>query len=355
MAGLRKKKPNLKSNIVALLESRSLGLVRTEDEKFAIFKAKVDEFACFFCQVVPRKTPRYNRWVYKSVEKGHDSDSEIIKIVCRDCRKYQARKMTYHQRRIFKDVTFKRDKFLENLFSTLPTSCKARNYGCQFVEYVEKIEEHEDECEFREVICPIYDCFEVINCRVSLKDILEEHLKMGNLETPHENRCLEYRNCFSEHCIDLKTPSPTVEIDGSKFKFKFIKGVRETCINRLEHFYFDGKTFLCHIEYNYNFERELKDKCSFTLWIQLIGSRSQAKNYISRIQVGNPDVEAYSYTGPIKCIDNSKWSALFEDFGLCIPLFKRPPQLEDTLFNKISANEISADVEVEMKKIGPKR
>ena len=55
MAGLRKKKPNLKSNIVALLESRSLGLVRTEDEKFALFKAKVDEFACFSAKLCLEK------------------------------------------------------------------------------------------------------------------------------------------------------------------------------------------------------------------------------------------------------------------------------------------------------------
>ena len=341
MAGLSKKKPNLKSNILAFLESRSLGLVRTEDEKFALFKAKVDEFTCIFCGVVPRK--RHTKWVYKSVEKAYDSDYLITEndIACRDCRKGEGRRaITYSPMRIFK-----RDKSLENLFSTLPTSCKARKYGCQFVEYVEKIGEHEDECEFREVICPISNC----RCNISLKDLLEDHLKLSNLELLTSD---DERNWFYEHFKDLKTPSPTVEIDGSKFKFKFKKGVGNTCCQRVEHFHFDGKTFLCHVDYNLDGQ---EDSSSFSLWIQLIGSRSQAKNYISWIQVGNPDVKAYSYTGPIKCIDDDRIDTFFEYFGLCIRIFEKGPQIEETLFNKISANEISADVEVEMKKIGPKR
>ena len=348
MAGPNEKKPNLKSNIVALLESRSLGLARTEDEKFALFKAKVDDFACVFCEVVPRK--RHRKWVFRYYEIGHDSDSKIMKIACGDCRKYEIREMTLYER-LYKDETFKQDKVLENLFSTLPTSCKAWKYGCQFVEYVEKIGEHEDKCEFRGVICPISDCFERnAESRISLKE-LEEHLNMGKFETPHDNHTLDDRNCFYEHCIDLKTPSPTVEIDGSRFKFKFKKGVGITCCQRVEYFHFDGKTFLCHVDY----DLELEEGSSFCLWIQLIGSRSEAKNYISWIQVGNPEIEAYSYTGSIKCIDDDKNEVFYSHFGLCIRIFEKGPQIEEALFNKISANEISADVEVEMKKIGPKR
>ena len=83
------------------------------------------------------------------------------------------------------------------------------------------------------------------------------------------------------------------------------------------------------------------------------GFKISSKNYISWIQVGNPEIEAYSYTGSIKCIDDDKDEVFDSHFGLCLRIFEKGPQIEEALFNKISANEISANVEVEMKKIEP--
>ena len=335
------------SNVLALLESRSLQL-RTKDEKFAVFKASVDnKFTCTHCRIVPRKPQKKNyptvqilqdgsrveyvpTWIH--LYKESDPKSKIRKIACDKC--YSMEHSIRYERsseeaKRFRE-TLKKDKFLQDLLPTLPTSCKARKHGCQFVEFLDKMKEHEEECEFREVPCPVAFCYSIQLSK------LTEHLKEGQIFFEDMN--------IDEHNFDLNTTSPNVKIEGSKFKFKFERHVENIGTTHFEHFRFDGKTFLCQMMHN-------TDEQFVGFWIQLVGSRAEAKNYRCWIQVGNPDYEVYTYKGKIKCINDDMWKTFEERSGMNVGICD-----ESELWwteEGDDENWVYVDVEVEMKKVGP--
>ena len=85
-------------------------------------------------------------------------------------------------------------------------------------------------------------------------------------------------------------------------------------------------------------------------WIQLIGSRSEAKNYRSWIQVGDPGKEIYWYEGKIKCINDPVWETFEERHGMNIGICD-----DNELWwqDEEDENWVYVNVEVEIKKDGP--
>ena len=83
--------------------------------------------------------------------------------------------------------------------------------------------------------------------------------------------------------------------------------------------------------------------------IQLVGSRSEAKNYRSWIQVGDPDHEVvHTYKGKIMCIDDKVFDLFDDRVGMFIGITDKSKMWQDEGDGWHSVN-----VEIEMEKVGP--
>ena len=99
-----------------------------------LFDEISNHVACHVCKIAPRKPP-----IFRSMEKG---------IICFDCKGKQGFSLTLYQR----------DLILEKILIRLPTSCRYKVNGCDFVQDGKIIGSHEDECQFRNVYCNVSDC-----------------------------------------------------------------------------------------------------------------------------------------------------------------------------------------------------
>ena len=108
--------------------------IRFEAEK-KILDEVADEVACSICKIFPRDFP-----LYASPEGN---------IVCFTCKNASPEK-NYQQN----DLT----RAMEKMLSNLPKACKFRNKGCKIAANLNSIEYHEEDCEFRDILCPETFC-----------------------------------------------------------------------------------------------------------------------------------------------------------------------------------------------------
>ena len=274
--------------------------------------------ACYFCKVVPRKGPIYqsNELIPKNEESNDESERPakrprlmVQKIACEDCFKPT------------RGTNFQRSVNLENtLYAFSVTSCKFRKSGCKVIQDLKNIEYHEEDCEFRDILCPFGYCKETI----SLSE-LKRHLK--------------------NHNIDLNNADSYTVVNDKVFKLNAITADHnvDDDINeqRQFHHFFrqNGKIFFIQLDINWqNEEKEL-----FMIWIQLCGSKYEAKNYDCFIQIGDSHGRSM-FKGPVRSLDDDKDEAFDKQYGLVVSW---------DFAKKFIDDEDSLTVEIEIEDLKP--
>ena len=110
--------------------------IKFETEK-KILDEVADEVACSICKIVPREIPLY-------MSPGGN-------IVCSKC-KHANPRANFKQN----ELTRAMDKVLQSL----PKTCKFRKDGCKIAANLNSIEYHEEDCEFRDILCPLLFCMD---------------------------------------------------------------------------------------------------------------------------------------------------------------------------------------------------
>ena len=245
-----------------------------------LFEAVAENVVCSYCEVVPRKGPIYQKEPKR--QKLNEGDKDTRKIRCGEC----LPKPEKHK-------SFQRNVALEKMLYAYPiTYCKFRKNDCKIVQDLKNIEYHEEDCKFRDILCPMFDC----NNIVSLKN-LDNHLKE------------------SHRFINFDIEDEFLEIEGNVFKFKDFNDDDDDSSDdssdedHFRHFRYNGDLFLVHID--------SKSK-THTFWIQIWGSKFEAKNYNWSIQIGDSTHGRCMFQGPVKSLDDDKNEALEKQYGLVV-------------------------------------
>ena len=138
--------------------------------KRKLFDKIANDVTCFVCQIVPRKAP-----IFRSTNGT---------IVCSLCKSSV-------------NADFHQDFTLEKMLFDLPISCKFQKNDCKIVLDRCSIENHEEDCEYRNIYCVYEVCNEICPARE-----LSDHLK-------------------NKHQMDISLPSKYVEENGSYYFVKF--------------------------------------------------------------------------------------------------------------------------------------
>ena len=147
--------------------------------KKELFEKMASKLTCNFCKNVPRDGPIYQ-------------NAEGVSI-CSICKKSNPLTGYFHQ--VFG---------FEEMFQNLPVSCRFRKNDCQVIQNRKNIEYHEEDCEYRDVLCINKFCKEFC-AFVKLTD----HLK-------------------NNHNLDLFAQNKNVEWNGSKIIAKIpLKNLRK--------------------------------------------------------------------------------------------------------------------------------
>ena len=246
--------------------------------KKELFEAIVDNVVCSYCEVVPRKGPIYQS--KELIPKNEDSDDEserpakrpkimVRKISCGECLPNPD-----------EDKRFQRNVALENMLFAYPiTSCKFRRNDCKIVQDLKNIEYHEEDCQFRDVHCPLYFCDFIVPVSDLKKHILEIH----DFDIENEDSDL----VINDKVFTLKNSNIYDENEDGNYR---------------EFYYFRQDKNLFVIQLYYTFE---SDKECLMIWIQLWGSKFEAKNYNCLIQMGDSTHGRFMFKGPVKSLDDS--------------------------------------------------
>jgi len=247
--------------------------VKFETEK-KILDEVADEVACSICKTVPREIPLY-------VSPGGS-------IVCSTCK--NAKPDANFQQT---DLTRAMDKVLSNL----PRTCKFRKNGCKIAANLNSIEYHEEDCDFRDIMCPNSFCKETY----AFKHLLD-HMK-------------------TKHNFDITGPNPPhAEFEQNGYKFT-MKSKQILSLNKMLEEgpskivwicryigLVSGKKFLL----NYKIDPAFRIPAYQTsrhvfFWVQIIGSKFETKNFKYSLKVEDPRFEeTYYYKGYVKSLDDKK-------------------------------------------------
>ena len=247
------------------------------------FDLIADHIACNYCKIVPRKSPIY-----------HSSAGSIVCEKCKNNREH----LSFHRNNI--TIAF------EKMLFTLPRSCQFMKNGCKIVlDSNDSIVYHEEDCEYRDILCIFAFCKEICSAKQ-----LQNHVK-----TEHKN-------------LDITLPSTKIQKCGSNFNLKSTE-IPKLLKDKTHRSRWDPLTF----EYNekkFFFQAEIGSaKKSIMIWIQLFGSKFEAKNFHYWIQVGDLTVGKTNHEGPVKSIDDNKTEVFESQIGLLIPFALLEKCLQD--------------------------
>jgi len=237
--------------------------------KKELFEAIADNAVCSRCKVVPRKGPIYQ------------SRTDINDILCEECYDEESYDIVY----------FDQCGTLEKtLYGYQVTSCKFRKNGCKVIQDLKNIEYHEEDCEFRDILCPYLFCKDVISFNA-----LKEH--------------------FSQSHFDLDDDSKVDEIKGKIMKLEEPEiQEREEEGSRALFFYKQyEKLFILHVQ-----TLTLPQQNSVVIWVQLYGSKFEAKNYNFTIKMGDSTHGQCMFKGAVKSLDDDKNEAFEKQYGLIV-------------------------------------
>ena len=238
------------------------------ETKKEMFDQVADEVTCNICKIVPRKIPLYM--------------SPGGSVVCCDCRESNPGRNFVRN-----SVTIA----LEKVLSNLPRACKFRKNDCKIALELANIEYHEEDCQLREVTCPMQFCTD--NC---LFNAVSDHLK-------------------TKHNFDLSIPNKGVQklVEDKKLA-TFVVKCREITKEEFDpsrpgwglgwrHIVKLGsifeKTFLLHFEVN-------AAKKTALFWVQIIGSKFETKNFKYSIQIEDKEFGTNIYKNYVISLDHNK-------------------------------------------------
>ena len=203
-------------------------------------------------------------------------------------------------------------------------ACQYRKNDCKIVQDPQNISYHEEECEFRDVECVLGNCPEIVAYSNLTKHLDEVHEK--NVFTPSGIRNAEKTGEILIKCDVLeKNFSPR----SNGRPWRLLVGP----------ILFNEKHFLLQSEIN-----PAKD---FVLaWMQMYGSRFEAKNYRYSIQLQEKeDLGTPIYKGPMKSLDDRKTDVFTSKVGLVVPL---------DVLKKHLGNETKIAFEIKIEDLKPK-
>ena len=238
------------------------------------FKKVAPSLTCHFCKIVPKQGPLY---ISKNADEGDK------RIACQDC-KFE---------KLPQSVPM---PCTENILEALPlAACRYRKNNCQIVQDPKNISYHEEECNFRDVECIVRRCLEIVSVENITKHLFEEHsFNLKNtviMESGQMTKAIE----FDEKIFKVRR-------DGKPWRA--LKGP----------LLFNEKTFFIQSEVN-------PTKNYFQAWLQMYGSKFEAKNFKYSLQLEEKDdLGSPSYNGPMKSLDDRKTEVFESKTGLVVML-----------------------------------
>ena len=234
-------------------------------EKIIEFKAKKEIFdnlasrlACSNCKIVPRDVPIF--------QTGQGV------VLCSTCKPKS------------KSSGIFRSSILEDLLKSIPISCKnQKNKRPIVLQDRRHLSYHEEDCQFRDVLCSYKFCKEIIPA-VEFK-----------------------RHCLEKHGFDLEIYFSKIMSERSMHQFGWLDFI---CCGFKSILFNDSKTFVIHA-------RKCNGRTFF--WLQLVGSQFEAKNFEYSLKVeGPPDIGEFIYKGTVRSLDDDKNDILETGLGLAI-------------------------------------
>ena len=238
--------------------------------RIAKFKAKKEIFdtiastiVCSKCEIVPRETPIY------------ETDKGLI--LCAACKPSSKLTGIYQSLR------------MEKLLMALPTSCKFKKNHCPVVQDRNNILYHEEDCEFRDVICPFQYCTKMVSVNHLVMHLRNFHnldiLKNGYGITSSRNGSYNVvRQYYKTKYLESKVPLRLTNV----IPYELDKTL---------------KTFMLQVQ-NYP---------EFTMMrLQLFGSKFEAQCFKYSIKIEDPKLGIFSYEGHVLSLDDNA-DLLFRD------------------------------------------
>ena len=242
--------------------------------KREIYEKIAPNLACSFCEIVPRSGPIF-------VSKSGNITS------CPDCK----------NEKLPNGIPV---AFSKAILEALPlVACQYRKNDCKIVQDSKNISYHEDECEFRDVECILANCSEIVAYSNLTKHLIEVHER--NIFDPFGKKC------------DALNGEKVVKVHVNEERFKPSPSGKPWRA-LLGPILFNEKYFLLQSEIN-------PSKDYSNAWMQIYGSKFEAKNYKYSIQLHeNQDLGTSTYKGPMKSLDDRKTDVFKSKVGLVVPL-----------------------------------
>ena len=290
------------------------------------FEAIADNAVCSKCKVVPRKGPIYQ------------SRLNIEDILCEECYDYETNEV----------IEFVQSPTLEKmLYAFQVTSCKFRKNGCKVIQDLKNIEYHEEDCEFRDILCPYFYCKDIISFNA-----LKEHFRQtSHLDFDDDSKShiievgnkivklLKANNVIDDHAEDNEDDededNDEIDVDENE------EDVDDDDENSRTFYVYKKyeKFFIFHIEYSSQPKHN-----SVIVWVQLYGSKFEAKNYNFTVKMGDSTHGECMFKGAVKSLDDDKNEAFAKPFGLI---------LSPEFVKKFIDDEGSLTVEIEIENLKP--
>ena len=242
--------------------------------KREIYEKIAPNLACSFCEIVPRRGPLF------ASKSGNIS-------ACPDCK----------NEKLPNGIPI---AFSEGILAALPlVACRFKKNDCKIVQDPKNISYHEEECEHRDVECIVRSCSENVDFSKLTDHLFEDHRK--SFFTPFGTKFVD----------DAGETEWSFRVEKEQFLPKPNGKPWRALIGP---FSINEKYFFLQSEIN-----PLKE--NFLAWLQMFGSKFEAKNYRYSIQLQEKeDLGTQIYLGPVKSLDDRKTDVFKSKVGLVVPL-----------------------------------
>ena len=262
--------------------------------KKEIFDQAASRLACSDCKAVPKDVPIFQT-----------GQGDVLCSICQPKSKLTG---------IFRSFV------LEDLLKSLPISCKYQKNECPVVLQVrEHLSYHEEDCEFRDVLCSYQFCEERISANEFKKHCLKEHEFDLENQTHNQNEIEIEVKHITEMSVLLK-----IKDEISNRYFVINPKRREDWRGCKAYFYNNSKSFLIHMR--------VTNAGYLLIWLQLVGSQFEARNFEYSLKVEDPDIGKLSYEGTVRSLDDDKNNIYETGSGLSIPHGTLKKMLQDEHF-----------------------
>ena len=202
---------------------------------------------------------------------------------------------------------------LEKILSELPTACKFKYNGCQFIDYFSRISYHEKTCSKREIICPHGIC----ELWMPFSEI-QHHLMIDHLFNIQNHKSV--KKVGINYLLSLEISHYNLW-GGSSIRYLGLS------------FSHESKIFFVQIEVN-------QIKNILVLWVQLYGSRNQAQMFQYCAGLVDSSLGCATYIGPVKSLEDNKNEVFESQIGLVVSFHALQQYIKNDQLNfEIRINE----------------